>query len=211
MLPILFGMCWVAGARALHLIAIASLGVLGLFAVLPFLQGYQQERIAIWLAQADLSPAELRGAGYQLTQSLIAIGSGAWSGDGLFEGLQNRYDFLPYRSTDFIFSVVAEETGFRGSIAFIGLYSGFSLAILAYAFRIRDRVGRLLAAGVATYFATHLFIHVGVCIGLLPPTGLPLPLMSYGRSSVASAFCCLALVAHAGTRRSRELSEDAML
>lgn len=211
MLPILFAMSWVAGARPLHLVSIAVIGVLGLIAVLPLLQGYQLERIAIWLGQNDLSSAESRGAGYQLVQSLIAIGSGGWAGDGLFEGLQNRYDFLPYRSTDFVFAVIAEETGFRGSLLFVALYSGFSLVILAYAYRIRDRFGRLLAAGVAAYFATHLFIHVGVCTGLLPPTGLPLPLMSYGRSSVAGAWIALALVAHACMRRPRELSEDAVL
>lgn len=211
MLPILFAMAWVAGARLRHLLAIAFLGFVFLVLVLPFLQGYQLERIAVWLGQDEMTRAERSGAGYQLLQSLIAIGSGSWGGDGLFEGLQNRYDFLPYRSTDFIFAVIAEETGFRGSIAFLALYTLFSLSILAYAYRIRDRFGRLLAAGISTYFATHLFIHVGVCTGLLPPTGLPLPLMSYGRSSVASAWLALALVAHACVRRPREISEDAFL
>ncbi|HMQ21459.1 MAG TPA: FtsW/RodA/SpoVE family cell cycle protein [Planctomycetota bacterium] len=210
MLPILFAMSWVAGARALHLVATLGLGLLGLVLVLPFLQGYQLERIAIWLGQNDLTSAELRGAGYQLMQSLIAIGSGGIEGDGLFEGLQNRYDFLPYRSTDFLFAVIAEETGFRGALAVILLYTFFSLTILACAYRLRDRFGRLLAAGVAAYFATHLFIHVGVCTGLLPPTGLPMPLMSYGRSSVASAWLAIGLVGHAAMSRPRDLSDDAI-
>lgn len=211
MLPILFAMSWVAGARFRHLAAIAVLGFLALFVVLPFLQAYQLERIAVWLGQDSMTEAEKRGAGYQLLQSLIAVGSGSWSGDGLFEGLQNRYDFLPYRSTDFLFAVIAEETGFRGAIAFLGLYGLFALSILAYAYRIRDRFGRLLAAGVSAYFATHLFIHVGVCTGLLPPTGLPLPLMSYGRSSVAASWLALSLAAHACVRRPREISQDAVL
>ncbi|MCB9890548.1 MAG: FtsW/RodA/SpoVE family cell cycle protein [Planctomycetes bacterium] len=210
MLPILFAMSWVAGARPLHLFATIALGALGLVAVLPFLQSYQLERIAIWLGQDHLTPAEWRGPGYQLMQSLIAIGSGGVSGDGLFEGLQNRYDFLPYRSTDFLFAVICEETGFRGAMTVILLYTFFSLSIVACAYRLRDRFGRLLAAGVATYFAAHLFIHVGVCTGLLPPTGLPLPLLSYGRSSVASAWFALALVGHAATAKPRDLSEDAI-
>ena len=211
LLPVLLAMCWVSGARARTLIAIAVLGVLCLVAVFPALHGYQKERILVWLAQSEMSQVQRSGAGYHLWQSLVAVGSGGLTGSGLFEGLQNRFDFLQYRSTDFLFAVVAEETGLVGGLTMIAVYLGFCILMLRRAARIRDRFGRLLAAGVAAYFATHLFIHVGVCTGLLAPTGLPLPLLSYGRSSLIGAWAALALFAHASLQRERNLSGDMFL
>ncbi len=212
LLPVMFVMCYGAGARARTLLLIVFLGGVCLLAVFPFLHAYQKERIFVWLsAQSGMSSAERRAAGYHLYQSLIAVGSGGLFGGGLFEGLQNRFDFLPYRSTDFLFAVVAEETGFVGATTLVVGYLAFCMWILQAAAAIRDRFGRLLATGVAAMFATHLFIHVGVCTGLLPPTGLPLPLLSYGRSSLAGAWMSLGLVAHALVRRQRNLAGDMYL
>lgn len=211
LLPVLFAMCYAGGARPRALIALAVLGLCCLVASYPLLHAYQKERILVWLQQSSMSPADRLGAGYHLWQSLIAVGSGGLTGSGLFEGVQNRYDFLPYRSTDFLFAVVAEETGFLGGSLLVGVYLTFCMVILGSAIRIRDRFGRLLVVGVAALFATHLFIHVGVCTGLLPPTGLPLPLLSYGRSSVAGAFLALALAGHALVARQRNLSGDMYL
>ena len=210
LLTIPFAMAWVAGARARTLILLLAVGCVMAAAMYPFLHGYQRSRILVWLAGEAMSNNEKRLAGYQLWQSLVAVGSGSWTGSGLYEGLQNRYDFLPYRSTDFLFSVVAEETGWVGATFVVLAYTGFTLMILGYAAGIRDRFGRLLATGAATYFMTHLLIHVGVCTGLLPPTGLPLPLLSYGRSSVAGAWLAVGLVGHACLRRERNLGADRM-
>jgi len=211
LLPVLFAMCYAAGARGRTLVLLGCGGLLSAAVLVPFLHSYQQERIAVWLTQAHLDAASERGPGYHLVQSLISVGSGGWVGDGLFKGEQNLNDFLPYRSTDFLFAVVAEETGFVGASALVIGYLGMCLLILRQAARIRDRFGRLLATGMGVMLATQLFIHVGVCIGLLPTTGLPLPLLSYGRSSVMAAWLSLGLVAHAIVRRPRTVARDMYL
>lgn len=213
LLPVTFAMAYVAGARGRSLIALAILGFVFLLVLFPFLHDYQKDRILVWWNQGVEKPdsMQLLGAGYHLQQSKIAVGSGGLIGDGLFQGLQNRYDYLPYRSTDFLFSVVAEETGFLGSSLLILLYTGFCAWIFKLGSTIRDRFGRLLAVGVGTYFLTHLWIHVGVTTGLLPTTGLPLPLLSFGRSSVSAAWLALGLLGHALLQRERNLSRDRYL
>ncbi|MEZ5990438.1 MAG: FtsW/RodA/SpoVE family cell cycle protein [Planctomycetota bacterium] len=211
LLPVTLAMAWVGGVRGRNL-AVVVLGFAVLtFVLFPFLHGYQKERILVWLDQAHMTGTQAHGAGYHLQQSLIAVGSGGVFGDGLFEGIQNRYDFLPYRETDFLFSVVAEETGLLGGGLLVLLYSGLCIAIFWLGAGIRDRFGRLIAAGVGVYFLTHLAIHVGVTTGLLPTTGLPLPRLSYGRSSTTAAWLALALFAHALVHRERNLSRDRYL
>lgn len=211
LLPVLFAMCYAAGARGRTLLILAVLGIVCLTLLFPFLHDYQKSRILVWLHQDQMSVVQRLGPGYHLVQSLIAVGSGGLTGDGLFEGVQNRFDFLPYRSTDFVFSVLAEETGFLGSSAVLFLYCGLAVFILIQAASIRDRFGRLLATGIGVHFATHLLIHVGVCTGALPTTGLPLPLLSYGRSSVTAAWIALALFAHALLQREHNLAKDRYL
>ncbi len=212
LLPVTFAMAFVAGARGRTLIALALIGFLFLVLLFPFLHDYQKERVQVWLSQWLHSDGLKKlGAGYHLHQSQIAVGSGGLFGDGLFRGVQSRYDFLPYRSTDFLFSVIAEETGFLGSTLLILLYTGFCAWIFKLGASIRDRFGRLLAVGVGTYFLTHLWIHVGVTTGLLPTTGLPLPLLSFGRSSVSAAWLALGLLGHALVQRERNLSRDRYL
>ncbi len=206
--PILLVMAWAAGARARHLLLLLGAGILALLAFYPFLHSYQKERILVWLHQGAMTREELKGAGYHLYQSLIAVGGGGWFGAGLRQGPQNVLDYLPYRSTDFLFSVVAEETGILGASAVVFLYLGLGVLLCARAARLGDRFGRLLSAGAGGYFLTHLFLHAGVCTGLLPPTGLPLPFLSYGRSSVAGAWLVLALAGHATWRRVRTVAPD---
>ncbi len=210
LVPVLFGICYAAGAKGRWLLAVLLVGLL-LFGVLyatGSLKSYQVDRIQAWWSQTDM-PKEMRlGAGYHLRQSLIAIGSGGIRGEGYMRGLQNVYDFLPYRSTDFIFSVIAEETGFVGSVFFLFLYGLFVFLLLGIAARTRERFGRLLSTGVALLFATELFVHVAVCSGVMPPTGLTLPFISYGRSSLLTHFAALGLVLNVGMRRVRVLTPE---
>ncbi|MFQ5504166.1 MAG: FtsW/RodA/SpoVE family cell cycle protein [Planctomycetota bacterium] len=211
LLPVLFAMCYAGGAKGRTLFALGVSGVVGFALLFPFLHHYQQDRILVWFNQGRMSPEDRLGPGYHLYQSLVSVGAGGLLGSGLFQGLQNLNDFLPYRSTDFLFAVIAEETGFLGATTVIGIYLGLCLLILRHAAGIRDRFGRLLATGIGVLLATQLFIHAGVCTGLLPTTGLPLALLSYGRSSVTASWLSLALFAHAVVGRQRTVARDMYL
>ena len=211
LVPVLFGICYAAGARGRWLLLVLLSGAVffGVLYATGSLKSYQVDRIQAWWNQTDM-PKEMRlGAGYHLRQSLIAIGSGGIRGEGYMHGLQNVYDFLPYRSTDFIFSVIAEETGFVGSVFFLFLYGLFIWLLFGIAARTRERFGRLLVTGTALLFATELFVHVAVCSGVMPPTGLTLPFISYGRSSLLTHFAALGLVLNVGMRRVRVLTPEA--
>ena len=207
LIPVYLAISYAAGASGRKILLLLLLGLLTVAALYPFLHEYQKARILVWLGLDQMSGN--LGAGYHLKQSLIAVGGGGMFGQGISQGAQNVYDYLPYRSTDFLFSVVAEETGFFGSSLLILLYASLSFLIFRKANQIPDRFGRLLCVGAGAFFASHLLIHTGVCTGLLPPTGLPLPLLSYGRSSVAGAWLCMLLVGHACVRGERSLAGGA--
>ena len=172
---------------------IAILGCSGI-GVLPvmwyMLKGYQRERLLTLLNPES----DLLGAGYHSWQSKIAIGSGGLWGKGLFAGTQSRLNFLPEKHTDFIFAVLGEEMGFVGVLLLLGLFSVLLLHGLAIAARARDRLGALIATGVVTLLAVQICLNIGMTIGLLPIVGLPLPLMSYGGSSLLTSFFCLGLL-----------------
>jgi rod shape determining protein RodA len=215
--PVMLAMCYAAGAPARGLLTLVALGVVLAGAGYFVLHDYQRDRVDAWLAhfqwgegaerEADVR-AMLRDAGYQPWQALIAIGSGGLDGFGLGSGPQNRYGFLPYRFDDYIFAVVAEETGWLGA-AFVLLLQGALIAgLFAIALRTRERFGRLLAIGVAAYFATQTLIHAAVCTWLIPATGLPMPLVSYGGSSTVVSVWGIALVLNAGARREPVLASD---
>jgi rod shape determining protein RodA len=208
LMPVALVMCWASGARTWWLLLLLGLAPIGFVLLFPFLHDYQQARVLTWWAGAEMTQQDKLSVGYHLWQSLIAVGAGGVAGDGLFAGLQNQYDFLPYRSTDFLFAVVAEETGFLGGATLVLLFFGMCARVLWLAGRLRDRFARLLAIGAAALLGTQFFVHVGVCIGLLPTTGLPMPLLSYGRSSLTSAWIAVGLVAHALVQRERTLSRD---
>jgi cell division protein FtsW (lipid II flippase) len=217
--PVLLAMCYAAGTPARSLLVVLGLAVGAV--VLAFLfsmHDYQRQRIEVWgehftWTEEDLSgdlevQGRLRDAGYQPWQSLVAIGSGGLTGFGLHEGPQNRYDFLTYRSVDYIFSVITEETGLLGAYAVLGLQAILVLGLLSIALQTRERFGRLLAVGVATYLGTQMLIHTAVCTWLVPATGLPMPLVSYGGSSTLAAACSIALVLNVGARREPVLGAD---
>jgi len=161
------------------------------------LKDYQKQRILTFLNPE----AYAKGAGYHSIQSVIAVGSGQWSGKGWGEGTQNQLAFLPEQHTDFIFSVWAEEHGFLGGLVLIALYAFLVLAALDVAANARDKFGSFLALGIAALFFWHAFINMGMVTGVLPVVGVPLPLFSYGGSSVVADMLGIGILLNVSLRR----------
>ncbi|MDP7557441.1 MAG: FtsW/RodA/SpoVE family cell cycle protein, partial [Nitrospinaceae bacterium] len=161
------------------------------------LKDYQKQRV-MTLFNPELDPL---GAGYHSIQSKIAIGSGGFWGKGLFMGTQSRLNFLPEKHTDFIFSVFAEETGFIGVVILLSLYLFIILKGLNIAFRAADRFGLFLALGIISSISFYILFNIGMTIGFFPITGLPLPLLSYGGSSLITNFFALGLLLNIEMRR----------
>jgi len=162
-----------------------------------FLKDYQKMRV-MTLFNPEMDPL---GAGYHSIQSKIAIGSGGFWGKGLFMGTQSRLNFLPEKHTDFIFSVFAEETGFIGVMVLLLLYLFIILKGLNIAFRAADRFGLFLALGITSSISFYIFFNIGMTVGLFPVTGLPLPLLSYGGSSLISNFFAFGLLLNIEMKR----------
>jgi rod shape determining protein RodA len=181
---------FVRGVRPAVLISL----ILGFVLILPVswlvLKPYQKERILTFL-DPDRDPL---GKGYQVTQSRIAIGSGGLLGKGVFNGSQNILGFLPTRHTDFIFSVVGEELGFAGVFATLGLLAFIIFRSISHAQNARDNLGLFIVRGIVGIYFFHVIVNVGMVIGFMPTTGIPLPFLSYGGSSVLNAFVALGLV-----------------
>lgn len=162
-----------------------------------FLRPYQKERIMIFL-NPERDPL---GSGYQVTQAKIAIGSGGVTGKGFRQGTQAKLEYLPARHTDFIFAVIAEEWGFVGVVVVLGLYLYLVLSALQIARNARDRGGTFLVVCLIAFFVFHIVINVAMQIGLLPTTGIPLPLVSYGGSSTMMFFMAIGLILNVEARR----------
>lgn len=152
------------------------------FAYNNVLQSHQRNRIDVLLGTVQ----DLRGEGYNVNQSKIAIGSGGMWGRGYLQGTQTKYDFVPEQSTDFIFCTIGEEWGFAGSFVVIGLYLFLLLRIVNIAERQRSSFSRIYGYGVASIIFFHFFINIGMTVGLVPVIGIPLPFISYGGSSLWS-------------------------
>jgi rod shape determining protein RodA len=146
------------------------------------LQPHQRDRIDIILGKME----DPKGKGYNLNQSKIAIGSGQLLGKGYLQGTQTKYNFVPEQSTDFIFCTVGEEWGFVGSVTLLLIYLTLLLRIIHIAERQRSAFARIYAYGVASILFFHLFINIGMTIGIVPVIGIPLPFISYGGSSLWS-------------------------
>jgi rod shape determining protein RodA len=145
--------------------------------------------------------ADIAGSGYQVFQSIIGIGSGGLFGKGLYLGTQNQLGFLPEQHTDFIFSVIGEELGFVGGLVVLGLFMLLVWRIMAAAAESKDRYGALIATGVAAMIGFHVLENVGMTMGVMPVTGIPLPFISYGGSSLMTNLMAMGLVLNVGMRR----------
>lgn len=161
------------------------------------LHGYQQRRI-LTLINPEADP---RGSGYHITQSIIAVGSGELAGKGFMRGTQTQLEFLPEHHTDFIFSVLAEEWGFLGGLTVLSLYLVLIHRVLRVSVRSKDLFASLVAFGVASLFAVHAIVNIGMVIGVLPVVGIPLPLFSYGGSAVLTIMFALGTVLGISMRR----------
>jgi len=162
-----------------------------------FLKGYQKKRIITFL-NPDLDPL---GAGYHIIQSKIAIGSGMILGKGFLKGTQNALSFLPEQHTDFIFSVLAEEWGFFGSVFFLLIFLMFIVWALNIAYGCRDSFGTILSVGVTAMIFWQVFINIGMVMGLMPVVGVPLPFISYGGSSIITTMICVGILMNVSMRR----------
>ena len=165
----------------------------------PLMESYQKERIKVFLSD-DYANSD---AGWNKLQAQVAVGSGGLRGKGYLEGTQNMLGFLPrtVAPTDFIFCVIAEETGFFGSLIILLLYTILIARCLRTSWRAIDEFGRMIALGLSVLFFSHIFVNIAMTIGLLPITGLPLPLMSYGGSFMISTLLGLGLIQSIYQRR----------
>jgi len=154
------------------------------------LHGYQKERVLTFI-NPERDPL---GAGYHITQSKIALGSGGMFGKGFMQGTQSHLSFLPEKQTDFIFTMLAEEFGMVGGLVLIGLYVFIIAYGIAIAVRARSHFGRLVAIGVITTFFLYVFINMAMVMGLIPVVGVPLPLVSYGGTSMMSLLIGFGLI-----------------
>ena len=196
-LPILALGVFLAGVRWKHVVILALLGLLAAPIVWRQLQPYQKERL-IAFVDPERDP---RGGGYQSIQSKIAVGAGGIWGQGLARGSQTQLRFLPVPHTDFIFSAYAEETGFVGVGLALGLYFAVLMRVVGNAQTAADTIGKHICMGVAGLLLFHLVVNVGMVIGRMPVTGLPLPLMSYGGSNALTTFLLFGLVNNVRLRR----------
>jgi rod shape determining protein RodA len=191
------GVIFLAGVSWVWFVA----GIVVLWGALPFaweyLHDYQKERLLIFVDPAR-DPA---GAGYHITQSKIALGSGGLEGRGYMQSTQARLDFLPEKHTDFIFTMFAEEHGFIGAAALVAVYAVLLVFIAFMALRCVSPFGRLLAAGVGLTLFVYVFVNIGMVMGLLPVVGLPLPLVSFGGSAMITIMVALGLVLNAHIHR----------
>ena len=196
-LPILAVGAFLAGLNWRYLLVIGIIVVLVLPVGFHFLQPYQKARLVSFL-DPDRDP---RGTGYQVIQSKIAVGAGGMWGKGVTHGTQTQLRFLPVPHTDFIFSAFAEEHGFVGIIVALALYFMLLMQIVKNAQTAPDRAGMYICMGVAALLLFHVLVNVGMVVGRMPVTGIPLPLMSAGGSSMLSIFLMLGLVNNVRLRR----------
>ena len=193
-------------ARYFAAYAAAVVGLGAAAVMTPFvLHGYQRARLLMFLnPQSDP-----QGAGWSLIQSKIAIGSGMLAGKGLFNGTQTQLGFVPEHATDFIFTVIGEEWGFIGAIVLLALYAiVVSCGLIALA-SARDTYGTLVAAGITGMFAFHIAVNVGMTIGIMPITGIPLPFISYGGSSLITCLMAVGVLLNIHLQRDKISFDDA--
>jgi rod shape determining protein RodA len=213
MVPVTVGMFYLAGARGRRIAGIVAGVVLAFVLAYQFelIRDYQLQRIETWFV--SLSPASLieakTGPAYHAYQARVAIGNGGLFGRGLGQGVANEAASVPERDCDSLFAVIAEEAGLYGTAGLLVLYAFFIVLLLLGASAIRERYSRLVVGGIGLYFASHFFVNVGVNLGLIPMTGLTLPLLSTGGSSLLASFAALGLALGLAAQREPTLDQDA--
>jgi rod shape determining protein RodA len=187
-----FGIIAVSGAKTRWLIGILVTVALVAFVAIQvgILKQYQLDRLTAF-ADPSVDP---RGIGFNTQQARIAIGSGGWFGTGLFEGPQTQGRFVPYNQTDFVYSVAGEELGFLGAAGIVALFAVVLWRAVRIAARASDLFGRLVATGIACWFAFQMFENIGMNLGIMPVTGVPLPFVSYGGSSMFANWIAIGLL-----------------
>jgi rod shape determining protein RodA len=196
---IVVGMLIVAGTRLRHLLVLTAVGAV--LVALVFQSGaikdYQYARLVAFLDPTGVS-ADAR---YNLDQSLIAVGSGGLTGRGYLQGSQTNLDYVPEQHTDFIFTVAGEEFGFVGAAALLALYALLLWRAIRIAWLSKDPFGTYVAAGIASMFAIQMFVNVGMVVGIMPITGIPLPFLSYGGTAVLICFAAVGVLESIHMRR----------
>jgi rod shape determining protein RodA len=197
---ILAGMLWMSGA-SLRWLAVLAVGVMAMVPVAwtYLLHDYQKARLTLFL---DANP-DVQGAGYQLYQAQIAVGSGGFFGKGLTNGTQTQGDLLPVQATDFVFASLAEELGFIGAIVLFVLFILLLWRVLVAGWRSRDPFGTLFAAGVASMVLFQLVVNVGMVLGVMPITGIPLPFVTHGGASLVSVAAGLGILQSINIRQTK--------
>jgi len=190
-------MLFLAGVQWRYFIGVIAAGICAAPVAWHFMHDYQKRRVLTFLDPQQ----DPLGAGYNILQSMIAIGSGGFFGKGYLQGSQNQLNFLPEKHTDFIFTMLAEEFGFFGSFILLGLYVLLLMSGMAVANRSRSTFGSMIAAGVTALLFMHILINCAMVMGLIPVVGVPLPLMSYGGSIMVSAVLAIGLLLNAYTHR----------
>jgi rod shape determining protein RodA len=197
---ILIGMLFLSGASMRWLTVLAA----GVLAILPvvwehILRDYQKERLTAFLN----SNPDIQGSGYQLYQAQIAVGSGGWVGKGLTNSTQNQLDNLPVQTTDFVFAILAEELGFMGGIVLFILFAALLWRLIVSGWRSKDPFGLMFACGVASMILFQLVVNVGMVIGVMPITGIPLPFVTHGGASLVSMAVGLGILQSVNIRQTR--------
>ena len=197
---ITFVVLLLARVRVRYMVALAVIGVFSIVGALQLdlIQEYQLERLTSFL---NPEAADVQDDLYNLNQAQIAIGSGQLAGQGLFQGTQTQLSYVPENHTDFIFTVPAEELGFIGAALLLGLYALLLSRAIRIAAMSRDTFGTLVAGGVVAVIAFQVFINVGMSLGVMPITGLPLPFLSYGGTSLIANFILIGILQSVHMRR----------
>jgi rod shape determining protein RodA len=189
-MALFYGMAFMAGVPARYLVGSVVLAA----AVIPFvighLQPYQQKRLVTFFNPG----ADPQGAGYNILQAKIAVGSGGFFGKGFLTGTQGQLGFLPSRVTDFIFAIFSEEWGFLGAMVLLTLFAAMLARVLRAAHMARDSFGTYLAFGIATMICFQVVVNVGMNLGVMPVVGIPLPFISYGGSSMLTNLAAIGIV-----------------
>ncbi len=195
--PVVGGILLAAGVRRRLLIGVLVVGLVSTPLVWFGLKDYQRQRVLVTLDPGR----DPLGIGYQTRQAQIAIGSGGLVGRGIGEGRQSQLGFVPESHTDFIFALLAEETGFLGAASILLLYFLLLSRLITIGVEAKDRAGMLIIAGVVAFIFSHVLINVGMALGIVPPIGIPLPFLSYGGSSTLTTFAAIGLALSVSLRR----------